>query len=122
MTEILIDPNKSNIAVQVTSQSLHALGFEITVFATDGTTITEQFTGDTKLFNPFSKKLTNPPSTYKGSFLSGTFTVISADGTDFPYSIVFSIKEDDIIIMPEITLSGTTTNGSETRVGMYHMN
>jgi len=33
MTEISIDPSKTKIAVQVTSQSLHALGFEITVFA-----------------------------------------------------------------------------------------
>lgn len=122
MTEVLIDPNKSNIAVQITSQSLHALGFEITVFAADGTTITEQFTGDTKTTNPFTKTLANTPSIYKGSFLRGAFTVISPDGTDFPYSILFSIKEDNTIIVPEITISGTTTNGSETRIGMYHMN
>lgn len=122
MTEIFIDPNKTSIAVQVTSQSLHALGFQITVFATDGATVTEQFSGDTKLSNPFIKTLANPPSTYKGGFVRGTFTMISPTGADFPYSMLFSIKEENIIVMPEITLSGTTTGGSDSRMVVFHIN
>jgi hypothetical protein len=122
MTEIFIDPTKSNIAVQVTSQSLHALGFEILVFAPDGITIAERFTGDTKTFNPFSKMLNNPPAVYKGGYLSGTFTVISPDGTDYPFSILFVITQDDAIITPGIILSGTTINGNKTITGVFHLN
>jgi len=121
MTDIFIDPNKSNIAVQVTSQSLHALGFEVTVFASDGNTVKEQFTGDTRTANPFTKILQNSPSFYKGSFIRGTFTVVSPDGTDFPYSILFSILEDNVLVNPNITVTGITTGGNDTTIAQFHI-
>ena len=121
MTQITLDPAKSNIAVQVTSQSLHALGFEITVFAADGTTVTEQFTGDTKI-NPFKKSLVNPSSEYKGCFICTTITVLSPDGTDYPYSILFSIVQDDIFSQPNMLISGITGQGCDTTGGTYHIN
>jgi hypothetical protein len=122
MTEIFINPTKKNIAIQINSQSLHALGFEITVFATDGNTVIEQFTGDTKVNNPFSKTLKNAPATYKGCYVSGTFTVISPDGKDYLYSILYSILEEGITINPALTLTGTTTNGQDSIISVYHIN
>ncbi len=122
MTDIFIDPTKSNIAVQITSQSLHALGFEITVFGTDGSTIIEHFTGDTESNKSFTKILENKPSASKGYYIRGTFTVISPDGKDYPYSILFSILEDKMVIKPNITLSDTTTAGKDTTGATYHIN
>lgn len=122
MTEIFIDSAKSNISIKVTSQSLHAVGFEITVTAPDGNTVTERFTGDTRTKNPFSKDLANPSSTYKNSSIGGTFTVISPDGTDFPYSVLFAIEQEGQTIMPTISLTGTTNNGSDSRMPTFQVN
>src|SRR6476620_9279079 len=106
MTQIFIDPNKTIISVQVTSQSLHALGFEITVFASDGNTITEQTTGDTNKENPCEITLQNAPSLYKNGYIRGTFTVVSPNGDDFEYSILFSLLENGIVVRPCITITG----------------
>ena len=122
MTEILIDPSKSMIAVQVTSQSLHALGFEITVFASDGNTVIEQFTGDTSKNNPFIQKLQRRPSDYKGTYIRGIFTVMSPNGQDYPFSIIYSVLEDNILVNPNITISGNTTNGTYISIANYHLN
>jgi hypothetical protein len=122
MTEIFIDPTKPDITIQVISQSLHAVGFEITVFAKDGMTVKESFTGSTQTSNPFIKALAKPPAKYKNCFLSGTFTVISADGSDFAYSLLFTILQANGAIMPRIKISGTTTGGHDTQIANYHIN
>jgi len=122
MTEIFIDPTKSSIAIQITSQSLHALGFEITVFASDGATVIEQFQGDTKTDNPFTQKIQDKPSNYKDTYIRGTFTVISPDGKDYLYSILFSVLEDNVIISPDINLTGITKGGQDTTLANFHTN
>ncbi|HZK68826.1 MAG TPA: hypothetical protein VFC36_04425 [Paludibacter sp.] len=122
MTEIFIDHTKSVIAIQVASQSIHALGFEITVFASDGNTKTEQFTGDTKVNNPFTKTLTINPPESKGAYIRGTFTVMSADGKDDPFRVVLSILENGFPVKPNITLSGNTTKGQATSIATFHIN
>ena len=122
MTEIFIDPNKTTLSVQITSQSMHALGFEITVFASDGNTITEQATGDTKNKNPCVIDLHNAPSLYKNGFIRGTFTAISPNGDDFEYSILFSLMEEGIVVRPCITITGTTSGGSDTTIAQFHIN
>jgi hypothetical protein len=123
MTEIFIDPSKSKIEVQVTSQSLHTLGFNITVFASDKTTVIEEHSGSTQTNNPFVQKLNKKPSDYKGTYINGDFTVMSPSGDDVnPYTIVFSILEDDIVLKPEIILNGTTTGGEDTIADIFHLN
>jgi hypothetical protein len=122
MTEINIDPTKEYIEVQITSQSLHALGFEVIVYAPDGSTVIEKFTGDTRVNNPFTQTLKLNPSDSKGTYISGTFTVSSPDGRDYPYSIVFSILEDNNLIKPNITLTGTTSGGQGSSIENYHLN
>ncbi|NCO53839.1 MAG: hypothetical protein COZ21_09925 [Bacteroidetes bacterium CG_4_10_14_3_um_filter_31_20] len=122
MTEISIDPSKTKIAVQVTSQSLHALGFEITVFASDGNIVIEQFNGSTASNKSFVQTLKKKPSEYRGNYIKGIFTVISPDGTDYLYSIIFSIFEDDILVNPNMNLTGTTTKGEKTSIANYHIN
>lgn len=122
MTEILIDPTKSTIAVQITSQSLHALGFQITVFASDGNTVIEQFTGDTSINNPFIQTLQRRPSDYKGTYIRGIFTVMSPDGKDYPFSIIYSIFVNNFLINPNITISAITDNGTYTSVANFHLN
>jgi len=121
MTDIFIDPTKSSITIKVTSKSLHAVGFEITVFDSDGSTVMEQFTGNTQNTNPYVKTLQQSPSSYKGKYIRGTFTVQSPDGTDYPYSVIFSILEDNIVVNPEIPLAGSTTNGQAQTIAVYYI-
>lgn len=122
MTEISIDNNNHDITVQVTSQSLHAVGFEITVIAEDGDTITERFTGDTKEKNPFMHKLEKAASQYEGCYIGGTFTVNSPDGTDYDYSILYELTQKQITLEPAIELSGSTTQGENSCTGTFHIN
>ena len=122
MTEIFIESGKQDITVQVTSQSLHAVGFEIEVIAEDGNTVTERFTGDTKTKNPFTRKLSKQPSAYAKCFIGGTFTATSPDGTDSDYSILFEITQQQTAAEPAIELTGTTVNGEDSCTGTFHIN
>jgi hypothetical protein len=122
MTEIPINQSKTKIAIKVTSQSLHALGFEITVYDSDRKTVIEQFTGDTKTNETFIKTLGINPSICKDKYVRGTFTVISPNGDDFSFSILFAIIEDDEVIKPEIPITGTTKNGKYTSIETFHLN
>ena len=121
MTEIFVDPTKQSISVRVESQSLHIVGFEINVYAADGNTVLETFTGDTKT-NPFIKSLSKKPSDYAGGYISGTFKVIEPNGKDFTYTLEFSIVIEDAIIHPDNTLSGITRNGIAKVVSTFHLN
>lgn len=122
MTEINLNPTKSTISVQITSQSLHVLGFVITVYEPDKNTIIEELSGDTKNENPFTKALELKPSDSEGKYISGTFTFMSPDGKDYPYSAIFSILEDKNIILPNINVSGVTMNGSGSNIKTFHVN
>jgi hypothetical protein len=121
MTDIFVDPLKSKIAVQVTSKSLHAVGFDITVFASDGNTVNEHFSGDTRVDNPYTHSLVKKPADYKDCYISGIFTVISPDGTDYPFTIIFAIVLENILILPAITHTDTTVNGEATSSASFHI-
>jgi hypothetical protein len=122
MNKIYIDPTKSRIAVQVSSQSVYVPVFEISVYEIDAKTVIEQFTGDTKINNTFVKTLKIKPSECNNHFISGIFKVKSLDGRDFNYSIVFSILEDDKVVEPFYTLTGSTDNGTHVSVASYLIN
>jgi hypothetical protein len=121
MKDISIDPSKSQLEVMIESQSLHALGFEITVLDSDKNTALEEATGDTKTSNPATVALSISPANSKDKYITGVFTVMSADGKDYPYSILFSILEDNNVISPDILITGTTKNGQDSRIEMFHL-
>jgi len=122
MKKINIDTRKSKIRVKIFSESVYEPRFEITVIAPDAKTVIEKYTGDTKINNPYIKTLEIKPVDCKGYFINGIFKLNSPDGSDFPFSTVFSVLEDDDIVEPFYTLSGTTINGVYIGVAGYIMN
>jgi len=123
MQDIFIDASKEDISIKVNSQSLHAVGFDVTVFNSDGNTVSEpKIVDDTETNNPNVKLLQNKPSTYKGKYVSGIFTIESPDGTDYDYTVSFSIIEDNVDVHPEIVLKGKTVNGKDTKTATFHLN
>ncbi|MDR3705237.1 MAG: hypothetical protein P4L28_04955 [Paludibacteraceae bacterium] len=121
MKDLFIDPSKSQLEVRIESQSLHALGFEITVVDSDKNTVIEKTKGDTKISNPTTLALSTSPANSKDKYITGSFTVMSPDGKDYAYSILFSILEDNNIISPNISITGTTKNGQDNRIEMFHL-
>lgn len=121
MKDIFIDPSKSQLGITVESQSLHALGFEITVVDSDKNTVIEKTTGDTKTSNPAILSLSTSPANCKDKYITGSFTIMSPDGKDYAYSILFSILEDNNVLSPNILITGTTKNGQDNRIEMFHL-
>ncbi len=122
MTQVFIDPTKTTIAIQVLSQSLHAIGFNITVFQSDGNTVKEEHSGTTQNNNPETISLNNAPSNYKGCFISGFFTIVSPNGNDGPYALVFLVLVDGAVINPTMPLSGNTNGGKAITGGTFQLN
>jgi hypothetical protein len=121
MTEIFVDPSKTNISFDVVPQSLHVIGFEVVVIDTDQNTVLERYDGQTSK-GGVNTVLTNPSAYYKGKYISGVFDVESPDGTDYPYQFTFSIALTGIDISPNITLTGTTTDGGDNCISTFHLN
>lgn len=120
MKNIFVDPSKSKIACKITPLSLHVIGFEIQVIDSDQNTILENYTGKTSS-GAVTVSLTHPPAYYKGKYISGTFTLISPDGSDYDYNMKFSILTDYIEISPYITISGKTSGGQDTIISTFNV-
>jgi len=121
MTEIMINPAKQSISIEVKSESLQPLEFKIVVYESDGSTIIEEFKGNNKLQTSFIKPLKMKPTEYKGKYVRGTFNFKSADEKDFIYAACFGVLEDDIALKPDICMKGNTTNGKVTVLEEFHL-
>jgi hypothetical protein len=121
MTEIFVDPSKTDISFDVVPRSLHVIGFEVVVIDIDKNTVLERYNGQTYK-GGVNTKLNNPTAYYKGKYIGGTFDIGSPDGTDYNYEFVFSIALNGTDVAPNITLTGTTTNGGDSRMPTFHVN
>ena len=123
MTQISVDTTKQTLLVEVTSKSLHALGFKIRVFDPVKNTDLDIIKGDTKSNNPFRCPLKLQLSEYKGCFIYGTFTFQSVNGDDDqPYQAEFSVYQDNAQILPFNTITGSTEGGIKSVFSDFHLN
>jgi len=120
MAEIIIDPTKNTISVEVESQSIHALGFDITVYDADDNFL-EDLEGSTEDEPVWKKPLKLKPSESKGKYINGIFNFKSPDGTDYDYKAIFSLLLDDVKITPVITLIGKTNKGNATTISDFQI-
>lgn len=121
MTEIKINPAKQSISIEVKSESLQALDFKIVVYESDGSTIIEEFKGDTKFETSYFKQLKMKPNDYIGKLIRGTFNFKAPDKNDFPYAACFGILEDNLALKPDICMKGNTSGGSATVLEELHL-
>ena len=120
MAEINIDTTKNDLKVRVESQSMHALGFDITVYNEDGTEL-EHLEGSTAKDSVWQKTLKLKPADSKGKYINGIFNFKSPDGTDYEYKANFSLLLDDVKVKPEITLTGKTEKGNATTTSDFQI-
>lgn len=120
MKEVVIDLTKLTISVEVVSQSMHALGFDIVVSDKEDHII-DQLKGTTRVSSRWKSNLKLIPEDVKEIYVSGIFNFKSPDGSDYPYKACFRILVDDKPIDSEITLSGMTVKGNATTTEVFHI-
>jgi hypothetical protein len=120
MEKVVINSVNHTISVEVISQSMHALGFDIVVCDTDDNNI-EELKGDTEASATWRKDLKSLPAGMKEVYVTGAFTFQSPDGTDYPYKASFLLLVDNQPAGAAIILSGTTVSGSGTETGVFDL-
>lgn len=122
MTEITIDPAKRTLSMEVKSESLHALGFEIIVFNTDGNSYIEGYEGSTASDSIWSAVFKREAEFYIGKYICGTFVFKSPNGNDgIPFTARFGILQGGWPLEPDIAMTGTTSNGKQTILESFHL-
>lgn len=95
MSNVTVNPANGSISVNVAVNSLQVVGISITVYASNGMTPIEHYLSDSQTNNPFNIVLKNPPGSYSGCYVAGTFSIIDPVGAGNLYSIIFSIQQKE---------------------------
>ncbi|HTB99479.1 MAG TPA: hypothetical protein VK705_02235 [Ferruginibacter sp.] len=122
MSNITVNPANGPITVTVTVTSLQVVGIGISVIMPDGNTETESYITDSKANNPYNKVLTLAPGSCSGYYVVGSYTIIDPIGAGNPYTIVMSLQQLGVALLPNITLTGTSAAGKVNRTGTFKIN
>ena len=121
MSTIAINPNNGTISIKVKVNSLQEVSFSMNIYAPDGSTILERYTGNSQTANPFVMALPNNPSGYIGDYVAGTIKIFDPQGEGNNYDIEIAIVQDNTDLQPIITLTGTTTTGIVSHQTIFHL-
>lgn len=123
ITNITLDPTKTNVTAEIISGSPHVVGVDVVVFDAGSDTL-ETHTGKiTATSSTLDLPLKKGPSVYKGCGIEANCAFESTDGTDTaPYKVTYQILLDGVAVTPSITLSGATSGGTATDTGVFKVN
>jgi hypothetical protein len=121
MSSISINPNNGTISIKVKVNSMQVVSFSMTVYAPDGSTVLEYYTGDSQIANPYVIALQNNPSGYIGDYVAGTIKIFDPQGGGNNFDIEVAIVQDNTDLQPIISLTGTTTSGIISHQTIFHL-
>jgi hypothetical protein len=120
MSDIIIDPTKGSLTVKIAVTTPQVVGYQITVFDSDGNTELEHYLSDSQTNNPFSQVLPKSASSYVGCFVSVILSIIDPAGAGNNYNIDYSIRQQNQDLDPVQHITGTSVAGKLNRIANFH--
>ena len=121
MSDISINQTSGQISIKLKVNSMQQVSFTITIYAPDGNTVLEHYTGSSQIANPFIIQLPNTPSSYVNDYVAGTIKLFDPAGAGNNYDIEISLIQNGQDINPVISLQGTTISGILSLQTIYHI-
>jgi hypothetical protein len=121
MSDITINPANGNISVNLSVTTPQVVGYEVTVYDTDGNTPLEHYLSDSQTNNPFRPALAQPAGAYTGRYVGVVLSIIDPVGAGNNYSIDFSLRQQGADLNPVQHITGVTATGKLNRFAIFHL-